>query len=669
MVRTLAVTAFPATLIALVWLRLEERPVAGPDWFWAVLLALAPALAPMLCAPARADRSRRARRSLGRARHALDRRPARFLRAGAPAVRRRLLRLLRRPRPVQRARAAAHARRPRARDLRLLPRCSRSSWPRAEPLPAVLTVIAGAGWPATLYPVESIAYRCRDPRGRALGARRAADCAARCPPSGGGRARAGRRRRLDLGRAREGRRARLGALGRRTGRRRQVSVKLRLGCELRRHRVPEAEDDRPAHPGPATRPLLARHDPRSVHRRPLDRGPDAALDRPRERQSAERSAPADSFAESAAPGSSSRSRWSRFATRTSSPRRSRSGSKRLSSVVSSSCRTGSCASTAASSAASATRPTATRHVPNRPSSPGSGPSTRPRSTGSSRSGVRGSSPSAPPDAMRASTRSSATSATSRSGPTRRSGTRRSGSGRGRARRTGPSSRSRPGSARPAASATTSLRRPTGGLPPLAHFVAEGKRGYCQHFAGAMALMLRFLGIPARVAAGFTSGKREDGGWTVTDHNAHAWVEVWFPDYGWLAFDPTPGRGALAATYSVSSAGFNAGDAADAFGPRRGGANTGGAGELDRWLLKERLAERQRAGGGRRDGGGTRTLWLLLALVLVDRWRNRRCQARAAAPPLPDPRPASRWQPPRAASSPTSWSTRGWSSARARRRRS
>ena len=42
---------------------------------------------------------------------------------------------------------------------------------------------------------------------------------------------------------------------------------------------------------------------------------------------------------------------------------------------------------------------------------------------------------------------------------------------------------------------------TGGLPPLAHFVAEGKRGYCQHFAGAMALMLRFLGIPARVAAG------------------------------------------------------------------------------------------------------------------------------------------------------------------------
>ena len=158
--------------------------------------------------------------------------------------------------------------------------------------------------------------------------------------------------------------------------------------------------------------------------------------------------------------------------------------------------------------------------------------------------------------------------------------------------------------------------PTEGLPALAHFAAEGKRGYCQHFAGAMALMLRFLGIPARVAAGFTSGKREDGGWTVTDHNAHAWVEVWFPEYGWLAFDPTPGRGALAGDYSVSSAGFNAGDAADAFGPQRAGDNTGGAGELDRFLLKERLAERQLAGQGGRDTGGMRTLWLVLALVLV-----------------------------------------------------
>ena len=97
-----------------------------------------------------------------------------------------------------------------------------------------------------------------------------------------------------------------------------------------------------------------------------------------------------------------------------------------------------------------------------------------------------------------------------------------------------------------------------GLPPLAAFTLETKRGYCQHFAGAMALMLRMLGVPARVAVGFTSGSYDakHGLWTVSDRNAHAWVEAWFAGYGWLPFDPTPGRGALAAPYSASSAGFD-----------------------------------------------------------------------------------------------------------------
>ena len=154
-----------------------------------------------------------------------------------------------------------------------------------------------------------------------------------------------------------------------------------------------------------------------------------------------------------------------------------------------------------------------------------------------------------------------------------------------------------------------------GVPPLAHFVAEGKRGYCQHFAGAMALMLRMLGVPARVAAGFTSGKFEDGGWTVTDHNAHAWVEVWFPGYGWLAFDPTPDRGSLAGSYSASSTGFNAGDAADGF---LGGARSvdgGGADQLRLLAQKEKLAEQAAAGRLARDEGRS-TLWLLLLLVVA-----------------------------------------------------
>jgi transglutaminase-like putative cysteine protease len=97
-----------------------------------------------------------------------------------------------------------------------------------------------------------------------------------------------------------------------------------------------------------------------------------------------------------------------------------------------------------------------------------------------------------------------------------------------------------------------------GMPPLVAFVTRTKSGYCQHFAGAMALMLRYLGIPARVAAGFTSGAydADRGTWRVNDRNAHTWVEVWFDGYGWLPFDPTPGRGNLGGSYTTSSISFD-----------------------------------------------------------------------------------------------------------------
>ncbi len=108
-------------------------------------------------------------------------------------------------------------------------------------------------------------------------------------------------------------------------------------------------------------------------------------------------------------------------------------------------------------------------------------------------------------------------------------------------------------------------REYGAEPPLVHFVLRTREGYCQHFAGAMAIMLRMLGVPARVAAGFTSGRYDKGSgeWVVTDHDAHAWVEVYFPGYGWLPFDPTPGRGRLSAEYSSVSPAFLAGAAAAA----------------------------------------------------------------------------------------------------------
>jgi uncharacterized protein (DUF697 family) len=107
-------------------------------------------------------------------------------------------------------------------------------------------------------------------------------------------------------------------------------------------------------------------------------------------------------------------------------------------------------------------------------------------------------------------------------------------------------------------------------PPLVEFVTRTKAGYCQHYAGAMAVMLRMLGIPARVAVGFTSGTFDDGRWVVTDHEAHAWVEVWFPGQGWVPFDPTPGRGTFDGSYSFASASEEARAALDRgeLSPRR-----------------------------------------------------------------------------------------------------
>ena len=74
---------------------------------------------------------------------------------------------------------------------------------------------------------------------------------------------------------------------------------------------------------------------------------------------------------------------------------------------------------------------------------------------------------------------------------------------------------------------------------------DSRRGYCEQFAGAYAAMARSLGIPARVAVGFTPGDRDPKDpelFTVRGRHAHAWPEVWFPEFGWVPFEPTPGRG-------------------------------------------------------------------------------------------------------------------------------
>jgi transglutaminase-like putative cysteine protease len=80
--------------------------------------------------------------------------------------------------------------------------------------------------------------------------------------------------------------------------------------------------------------------------------------------------------------------------------------------------------------------------------------------------------------------------------------------------------------------------------PLANFLFERKAGHCEYFASSMAVMLRTLGIPSRAVTGFVSEEFNDvtGNYVVRARNAHAWVEAYFPGYGWITFDPTPGGG-------------------------------------------------------------------------------------------------------------------------------
>jgi transglutaminase-like putative cysteine protease len=80
----------------------------------------------------------------------------------------------------------------------------------------------------------------------------------------------------------------------------------------------------------------------------------------------------------------------------------------------------------------------------------------------------------------------------------------------------------------------------GRLAPLDAFLFRDHAGYCQHFAGATALLLRMGGVPARVVAGFSPGSRDGTTHVIRDLDAHSWVEVYFPRLGWVTFDPTPG---------------------------------------------------------------------------------------------------------------------------------
>ncbi|MGH9103987.1 MAG: transglutaminaseTgpA domain-containing protein, partial [Acidimicrobiales bacterium] len=106
---------------------------------------------------------------------------------------------------------------------------------------------------------------------------------------------------------------------------------------------------------------------------------------------------------------------------------------------------------------------------------------------------------------------------------------------------------------------------------MVHFL-DTKVGYCQQFAGTFAVMARIVGLPTRVAVGFTYGQQvSPGEWVVRALNAHAWPEVLLGSFGWVPFEPTPGRGAPGEQSYTNVQAEQATIPGAAPGPRRTGA--------------------------------------------------------------------------------------------------
>ncbi len=146
---------------------------------------------------------------------------------------------------------------------------------------------------------------------------------------------------------------------------------------------------------------------------------------------------------------------------------------------------------------------------------------------------------------------------------------------------------------------------------LATFLDE-RVGYCEQFAATMALMARSVGIPARVAVGFTQGRREGQQWVIRGTDAHAWPELWMGSAGWVRFEPTPGAPTTSTpAYTLSTSGETPTASPSQSSP---GASASGA---DR---PTRLPDEQDGGSAGQQSSGSglpvRTVLVVLALVLL-----------------------------------------------------
>ena len=89
--------------------------------------------------------------------------------------------------------------------------------------------------------------------------------------------------------------------------------------------------------------------------------------------------------------------------------------------------------------------------------------------------------------------------------------------------------------------STVVKTPPAGRDPVDYFLFDLKEDFCEYFASSMVVLLREIGVPARLVEGYTTGSFDPnlGKYVVREQNAHAWVEVYFAGYGWIEFEPTP----------------------------------------------------------------------------------------------------------------------------------
>ncbi len=184
---------------------------------------------------------------------------------------------------------------------------------------------------------------------------------------------------------------------------------------------------------------------------------------------------------------------------------------------------------------------------------------------------------------------------------------------------------------------------------MTDFLFQDRRGYCEQFAGTFAAMARSVGLPARVAVGFTPGELVDGVYVVRGEHYHAWPEVWI-DGRWVYFEPTPGRGAPGAEQYTGipqqqAVSGDPGASSSADVPSLEGLSSGNAPVLEEPVNADPGVIEDFSDGGTQGGrvapwvirallaiallAGLATLWVV-ALPSLVRLRRRRRHARAGA---------------------------------------